>query len=167
MFNRLIIITVICLLSALSVHAASFTGRVVKVADGDTLTVLTADSQQHKIRLAEIDTPETGHGSKKPGQPFGQVAKKYASDLAAGKQVRVDVVDKDRYGRIVGRVILPGGSSLNARMVGAGLAWVYRQYAKDPELYRLEEDARTAQIGLWSDPTPVPPWVHRKEVWGR
>jgi len=146
---------------------SSLIGKVVKVSDGDTIQVLDG-GKAVKIRLAEIDCPETSHGAKKPGQPYGQAAKKFALDLVGGKTVRVDVVTRDRYGRIVGKVVLEDGSTLNKRLVGAGLAWVYRRYAKDPALYDLEAEAKAAKLGLWSAPNPVAPWEWRHGAgWGK
>ncbi|TYO96771.1 nuclease-like protein [Geothermobacter ehrlichii] len=89
--------------------ASSFSGLVVKVSDGDTIQVLDG-GRAVKIRLAEIDCPETSHGPKKPGQPFGQTAKKFVLNLVGGKTVRVDVVTRDRYGRIIGKVLLDDGT---------------------------------------------------------
>ncbi len=77
------------LVSAETIHQ----GKVVKIADGDTLTLL-VDNEQYKIRLSDIDTPERK-------QPFGTRAKQALSDLAFGKQARVVEVTVDRYGRIV------------------------------------------------------------------
>ncbi len=71
-------------------------------------------------------------------------------------------VDRDRYGRTVGVVLLPDGRSLNHELVRAGLAWWYRRYAPDDEtLAQLERDARGAERGLWADAEPVPPWEWR------
>lgn len=100
--------------------AADYTGRVVGVSDGDTLTLLTADKQQVKVRLGEIDTPESR-------QPYGERAKQVLSALAFGKEARVVVQDTDKYGRTVGRVYV-GTVDVNAEMVKQGAAWVYRQY---------------------------------------
>jgi endonuclease YncB( thermonuclease family) len=148
-------------------YAASFTGKVVKVSDGDTIQVL-KDGKAVKIRLAEIDCPETSHGKKKPGQPYGKAAKRFALDLAGGKTVRIDVVTTDRYNRVVGKVVFDDGSTLNKRLVEAGLAWVYRQYAKDQALFDLEAEAKATKRGLWSDPNPVPPWEWRHGAgWGK
>jgi len=125
-------------------QAATLSGRVVGVHDGDTLTLLDANRHQTKIRLAEIDTPESA-------QPYGSRAKQALSDLVFGKDVRIEVREQDRYGRSVGRVYV-GSTDVNAAMVAAGAAWVYRQYSHDPELLRLETEARAAGRGLWSLP---------------
>ncbi|TAJ99900.1 MAG: hypothetical protein EPO39_16300 [Candidatus Manganitrophaceae bacterium] len=135
--------------------AESFSGKVVKVSDGDTISVMHRGRAQ-KIRLHGIDTPEKR-------QAFGNRAKKFTSDLVFGRIVTVRVVDMDRYGRIVGEVILPDGRSLNQELVRAGLAWWYRKYSRDKSLRELEEEARTARRGLWTDPNPIPPWEFRKK----
>ena len=140
---------------------ADFTGKVVAVADGDTVSVLRDGTTTVKIRLNGIDCPE-----KK--QPFGTRAKQFTSDLAFGKTVTVIEKEKDRYGRTVGEVILPDGRSLNHELVRAGLAWWYRRYApNDAELEALEAEARAGKRGLWVDTDtaapPVQPWAWRKE----
>jgi endonuclease YncB( thermonuclease family) len=101
-------------------QAVDFSGRVVGVSDGDTLTVLTADKRQVKVRLHGIDAPESG-------QDFGNRAKQLASSLAIGKNVTVRVRDTDRYGRPVADVILPDSRMLNREMVREGMAWWYRR----------------------------------------
>jgi len=64
--------------------------------------------------------------------------------------------DTNRYGRLVGEVLLPDGRSLNQELVRAGMAWWYRQYApKEMVLAQLEADARTAKRGLWASPSKV------------
>lgn len=136
-------------------NAAEISGRVVGISDGDTLTVLDASNQQHRIRLAQIDAPERS-------QAFGTTAKERLSNLAYGKQVRVEIVDTDRYGRTVGTVWADGANA-NKEMVRAGLAWVYRQYATDQELFRIEEEAKASGKGLWADSFPIPPWEYRRE----
>jgi endonuclease YncB( thermonuclease family) len=137
------------------VRAETLTGRVVGVSDGDTLTLLAEGNRQVRVRLAEIDTPESR-------QPYGSRAKQALSDLAFGKTARVEVEDTDRYGRTVGRVFVDG-TDVNAAMVRQGAAWVYRQYAKDQSLFALEAEARQAKRGLWSLPEAErqPPWEWR------
>lgn len=129
-------------------------GVVVGVTDGDTFTLLTPAKEQSKIRLAEIDTPERG-------QPFGKWAKEQLSALVFEKDVAVLVVDVDRYDRIVGRVY-SDGLDVNAELVRLGAAWVYDKYATDAGLYVLQEEARAAERGLWSQPSPIPPWEWRR-----
>ena len=129
-------------------------GKVVKIADGDTLTLLT-DGRQIKVRLAEIDTPEKG-------QPFGNKAKQALAGMVFGKQVNVIVVDIDRYGRTVGQIVRVDGLDVNAALVEEGFAWVYRKYAKRPMLLKLEEQAREEGRGLWADAHPIAPWDWRR-----
>ncbi len=142
------------LLLACRAGADSFTGKVVGVTDGDTISVL-RDGEAVKVRLAGIDCPE-----KK--QAYGQRAKQFTADLAFGKAVTVSYSKRDRYGRILGEVALPGGKVLNQELVRAGYAWHYTRYSKDRTLAELEEAARKAERGLWQDPDPVPPWEFRK-----
>jgi endonuclease YncB( thermonuclease family) len=107
-----------------SASAAEYPTRVIGITDGDTLTVLTAQKTQVKIRLAGIDAPESG-------QDFGTRAKQAASELAFGKTVTIIERDKNRYGRTVVDVWLPSGRSLSRALVRSGLAWWYRKYADD------------------------------------
>ena len=135
-------------------HAESFSGKLVKVIDGDTIEVM-HDGKAERIRLAQIDCPEKN-------QPFGQAAKRYVLDVAAHKIVKVQVETVDRYGRTVGEVFLPDGSNLNKKIVGAGYAWQYKRYSKDPEYADLELGARVQRLGLWQEKNPIPPWKWRK-----
>lgn len=141
-------------LSAKPSKKSQITGKVVSVIDGDTLKVL-HDNRTEKIRLSGIDCPE-----KK--QPFGQKAKQFASDLAFNKVVTVVFSKKDRYGRILGEVLLPDNKILNNELVTAGFAWWYRKYSKDKRLELLEAEARKEKRGFWSNPNPTPPWEWRK-----
>ena len=139
--------------------AAEYTGKVVAISDGDTLTLLVPDGtsfKQVKVRLGEIDTPERK-------QPYGTRAQQALSDLAYNKQARVVVQDTDRYGRTVGRVYV-GSLDVNAEMIRQGAAWVYRQYLKDQSLLALEQQAKAAKRGLWGLPEAerCPPWDWRK-----
>ena len=142
------------LLFTLSVQAETLEGKVVKIADGDTLTLLTPSNQQVKIRLAGIDTPERK-------QPFGNKAKQALANLAFQKQALVEVETKDRYGRTVG-VVFVDGLNVNAELVKQGMAWVYRKYTDDKRLYTLESEAKQAKRGLWLDENPIPPWEWRR-----
>jgi endonuclease YncB( thermonuclease family) len=143
-------------------------GRVVNVADGDTLTLQT-ESGQRRIRLASIDAPEVGHGEVKPGQPFGQAARRSLADMVAGKTLTARCYEKDQYARDV--CDLPGdnGHTVNWQQVEAGFAWAntarHGEYLRDPSLPALERQAREAARGLWAQPDAVAPWVWRYECW--
>jgi micrococcal nuclease len=129
-------------------------GKVVSVTDGDTIKVL-QNGTQVKIRLAAIDCPEKG-------QPYGQTARKFTADLVAGKIVRIWPADTDRYGRTVAFVFV-GSTDLNKELLKAGLAWHYKQYSRDPELAKLEFEARSKKVGLWKEPGAIAPWEWRKQ----
>lgn len=150
------IFLVALLMLSCTVQAVTLIGRVVGVTDGDTLTLLAAGTRQVRVRLADIDTPESG-------QPYGARAKQELSTLAFGKEARVDVQDTDKYGRSVGRVYV-GAVDVNAALVESGAAWVYRQYSHDPKLLDLEAQAKAARRGLWALPeaAQTPPWEWRR-----
>ena len=139
-------------LSAGAQGSATFTGKVTHVADGDTLSV-TANGRTEVIRLDGIDAPEGG-------QAFGGQARQRLRVLAFSQQATVHVHDRDRYGRLVARVIV-AGRDLSEEMVRAGLAWHYTHYSADRQLAALEQQARQQHLGLWGDRTAVPPWQYR------
>ena len=145
----------LCILLTDNVFAENLTGKVISIADGDTVTILT-NNKQTRIRLAEIDTPEKN-------QPYGMKAKKALSDFIFNKKVEVEVVTIDRYGRTVGKIFLDG-LNINKEMVKAGHAWVYVQYAKDKTLFALEKNAKENQLGLWALPEGerIAPWQWRR-----
>lgn len=157
------------LLQALPSTAATLEGRVVHVADGDTLTVLDDENRQHKVRLAGIDAPERG-------QPFGKRAATELAGLAKNKRVSVDWGKTDRYRRLIGVVwVAPADCGIckptldvGLALIGNGLAWHYRAYERDQSIderrdYRqAEAGARARHAGLWTDPAPTPPWDWRR-----
>jgi endonuclease YncB( thermonuclease family) len=136
--------------------AHGWSGEVIGVADGDTLTVL-YDRTRVRVRLADIDAPETA-------QPFGTRSRQALAALCFQKLAAVEDRGRDRYGRTIGRVNCDGIDA-NAAQVSAGLAWVYDKYAEpDSPLYGLQDRARSARRGLWIDATPVAPWTWRRTV---
>ena len=154
----LVVLLLVLLLPTLTLAAkseAGLQGRVVGVHDGDTFTLLQDGHQQIKVRLAEIDAPESK-------QPYGNKAKQELSSLIFGKTVTVTIQDTDRYGRTVGRVFI-NTLDVNADMIRRGAAWVYRKYAKDQTLYPLEAQAKQEKRGLWNLPESqrIPPWEWR------
>ncbi|KON79398.1 thermonuclease family protein [Azoarcus sp. PA01] len=148
------LLAVFALLSAPALGQDVVSCRVVSIADGDTLICLTAAKEQIKVRLAEIDAPEKR-------QAFGERSKQSLAELCHKRQAQVRVVDRDRYGRTVGRVIC-AGIDANIVQVRRGMAWVYDRYARDPVLPRLQANAKATRTGLWADAEPVAPWEWRK-----
>jgi endonuclease YncB( thermonuclease family) len=141
------------LLLAQPANAGEISGRVVAIADGDTLTVL-ASRQQIKVRLLDIDAPERK-------QPFGTRSGQSLADMGAGKDARIAEQGKDRYERTLGRVSCAGVDA-NAEQARRGMAWFYERYApKDSLLYAVQEEARAVRRGLWQDTRPVAPWARR------
>lgn len=130
---------------------------VVAIADGDTLTARCGEPgayEQVKVRLAEIDAPEKA-------QPFGNRSRQHLAALCFQRQATIRPTTTDRYGRAVARVECQGQDA-NLEQVRAGMAWAYTKYLTDPDVKRLEEAARAAKQGIWSDREPVAPWVWRQ-----
>ena len=157
--RRLIIGLAVYALCACLAQAEILRGKVVKIADGDTLTLLDRSKQQHKVRLIGIDAPERK-------QPFGTVSRQNLADLVFGKEVAVEWHKQDRYQRVLGKVLL-NGKDVNLEQIKAGLAWHYKQYDRDqlPADRKLYAEAQKAAslkgTGLWNDPAPVAPWDFR------
>ncbi|MEM8563001.1 MAG: thermonuclease family protein [Pseudomonadota bacterium] len=132
------------------------TGRVVRVADGDTLSILDKHNKQHKIRLHGIDSPERE-------QPHGKAAWDALEAMVDGKTVSVVVLGEDSYGRTDATVYL-GEQNINLALVANGHAWWYRYYAPNNRLLEAtEQQARRDKRGLWADANPKPPWDWRRE----
>jgi len=136
-------------------------GRVIAVADGDTVTVLDAQQRRHRVRLLGIDAPEQA-------QPWGAEAGAHLKALVLQHEVQVDFAKTDRHGRLVGTLRLQG-QDVNLQLLRAGLAWHHKPYAADQWLLerwryaRAERQAQREQRGLWADPAPVPPWEYRQQ----
>ncbi|MDR2141842.1 MAG: thermonuclease family protein [Deltaproteobacteria bacterium] len=135
-----------------------YTGQVVNVLDGDTITLLTTDYEQLRVRFYGVDAPEKN-------QAFGPQSREALQNLIGGRNVTVEVVDTDRYSRQVG-LVRQDGHLINQVMVAGGWAWVYPQYCKlarlCPGLVAAEKQARSQGLGLWSDQNPIPPWQWRR-----
>lgn len=134
-------------------------GRVIEVADGDSLTVYSSPGQKIRVRLYGVDSPESG-------QAGGEEAGAFCRSLALYRQVKVKVLSGDQYGRSVAVLTLPDGRVLNEEMVRHGHAWVYTRYCKESDCRgwkRLENEARSKKQGLWKRPNPQPPWQWRKK----
>lgn len=129
--------------------------RVERVVDGDTLVVVDSGGARHRLRLWAIDAPESK-------QSFGEASRRHLAEHVGGKLVRVEVVNTDRYGRLVA-VVYVGDENENLMQVQDGYAWHYAAYAKNATDYSdAEKTARREHRGLWQDSDPVPPWDFRR-----
>ncbi len=157
MVNRKALVLCLFLLLTLPTLTWAWSGKVVGVADGDTITVL-RDKEQVKIRLYGIDCPEKG-------QAFGKRAKQFTSKMVFGKVVEVEVMDTDRYGRTVALVAV-NKQILNEELLKAGYAWVYYQYCHEMICHAWADYQFAAKLdkrGLWVGPDPIPPWEFRRK----
>lgn len=136
--------------------SASAQFLVVGIADGDTLTALSASRERVKCRLYGIDAPE-----KK--QAFGQASKLSLSELSFGRTAQIDIVGRDRYGRAICKIAV-AGLDVNKEQIARGMAWMYRRYASDRSYSDAELQAQTRRVGIWRDTQPVAPWEFRRKI---
>lgn len=153
-FHRFILAVAAAAVGAGVASAGTINGKVVSVADGDTITVLTAGKVQVKVRLAGIDAPEAG-------QEYGQKSKEALAAMVAGRPITVTEDGKDRYGRVIGW-IQSGEIDANRAMVRGGWAWHFTQFNKDAGIALLQREAKESRRGLWAAPNPpMAPWDYR------
>jgi endonuclease YncB( thermonuclease family) len=155
--------------------ADTLQGKVVKIADGDTVTIVDNQGQKHRIRVAGIDAPEKD-------QPYGDISTQGLNKLVSGRIVTIEYEKRDRYKRIVGKVLVdPPGEvfcmaidcvkkiDAGLEQIKAGLSWHYKKYQgeqseEDREAYsEAEGAARQKQLGVWRDSSAIPPWEWRKK----
>jgi len=150
----------ILLLSHLAVDAREVPGRLLRVIDGDTLEIQTAQEGYLRVRLAGIDAPEKS-------QAFGRVAGAKLRVLTMDKPLRVQVLKTDRYGRSISHVYA-GQEDVGLTMVKDGYAWHFKRFECDQtradraRYADAEQAARRSRRGLWEQPDPTPPWKFRK-----
>lgn len=142
---------------AVETHALH--GKVIRVLDGDTIELLDADKTTHRVRLKGIDAPEKA-------QDFGTRSREQLATFAFNRDALVEWNERDRYGRIIGKLIIDG-DDICLKMIETGLAWHFKRYEKtQSENERVtyaeaEQKSRSEKTGLWADPNPTPPWSFR------
>ena len=153
-------------------YSKEFKGKVVSIADGDTVTIVVADNsanskflhppssqpsskKQYRIRLNDIDAPESK-------QAFGNKSKENLKNYIYQKDVVVKYESTDKYGRILGTIYYQG-KDINLQQVKDGYAWVYRHYSKKQDYIKEEEKARQERKGLWADKNPINPYDFRRK----
>jgi len=143
-------ILILCLSFHYTISPTTIHGRSVNIADGDTFTLLDDNNTQHRIRIEGIDAPERG-------QAFSNKSREYLAKMIVGKRLTVTYTEKDRYGRILGKVTTDSVHDVNLRMIQSGMAWHYSYYNSEKEYADAEKEARKNKVGLWfdNDPTTV------------
>ena len=167
-----------CTLVSTSVYSETLTGRVVYVADGDSISV-EDNGVRHRVRLSGIDAPELG-------QAYGRRAKQRLFSLLYDKTVSIAVFKYDEHGRIVGKVMVaspdacpddseacPKTLDAGLSQITVGLAWWYRYYAAEQDVqdrhrYEFAEfEARSRkQTKRQASGTLVLPDVSQSEIFG-
>ena len=161
---------------ALPLSAETIKGKVVKVIDGDTVTMVDGNGFKHRVRLAGIDAPEQG------GQSYGEESTKSLRWLVHNKGVTAEYSKYDRYGRIVGKILVGSKGDtfclsiecartldVGLEQIKAGMAWHYKHYQReqskeDRNFYSsAERVAKKKRVGLWNDKDPIPPWKWRRD----
>lgn len=149
-------ILLLLLLVSSIVFSETLVGKVIKVTDGDTITIL-VNGNKEKIRFYGIDAPE-----KKQG--YGMKSKEFVSKKVMNKEVTVKVINTDRYGRKIGKVYYRNGRYLNLESVKGGHSWWYEYYARnEKDLKAAQEQAKKSRKGLWREKNPVNPYKWRKK----
>ena len=154
-------VAVVLLLFATQAKLQKMEGVVVAVNEGDSIAVKNDRSisgKVFKVRLADIDSPDIS-------QSFGEQSRQFTHQLIYGKRVQVRYRNVDRYSRLIGEVIMGDGELLNEVIVRNGYAWHYRVKAQEnPTLSNLEYQAWKLKLGLWVQPSPLPPWEFRRGI---
>lgn len=135
-------------------------GTVVQVGDGDTVTIESTNRVRTKVRLVAIDAPERS-------QPFGLDSQRALAKRVHGRTVQVEWRERDRYDRLIGRLLLDG-RDIGLEQLEQGRAWHFTAYADsqsavDRERYAAaHRSAKANRLGLWALAEPIPPWAWRR-----
>ncbi len=167
-----LLITIFLSVSISHATIRTVTGTVTKVSDGDTIHITTPEQTKLKVRLYGIDAPETpkinrqtGHVHQ-PGQPYGEESWKALKYKIMGKQVKLEILDIDKYRRMVCMVWLDD-RNINLEMVREGYAEAFIEYLKPPyrgQFMEAEREAKSARRGIWSLPDYERPRAYRKRL---
>jgi endonuclease YncB( thermonuclease family) len=167
MLRRVLITFLLLITPVFLCSAYEISGLVTKVIDGDTFHLLPDLSAPSNVRVHKDGTISVrlrGCDAPEKDQPYGQGAKEHLASLILKNKVKVQIMDVDRYGRVVGYVFL-NGKNINLEQIKSGSAWAYTEFLDRPyasEFYEAEKEARKKRLGLWKQLNPLPPWEWRK-----
>lgn len=144
------------LLGAGAAGAATLVGTVVRVSDGDTVWLRTAEAARRpvRLRLDGLDAPERC-------QPGGPQARAALASRVLGRSVIVETRARDAYGRTIGQ-LRSDGADVGAWLVGQGHAWSHRFRGRPGPYDALEQQARAARRGVFADPAALEPRQFRR-----
>jgi len=132
---------------------------VTRFVDGDTV-VVDMNGNPETVRMIGVDTPET-HRPNTPVQCYGPAASAYTKNLIGQSKVRLEAdptnQNRDRYGRLLRYVYLPDGRLVQAELVknGYGFAYTSFPFTKKDQFVQLQEQAKSANKGLWGNCQPT------------
>lgn len=131
--------------------------KVIKVSDGDTFTAIEIGTgDEVKVRMYSIDAPESK-------QEYGTQSKEFLSSMILDKDVKLEAVQKDRYGRLVANVYYKN-RNINEEMVKTGNAWWYEEYSeKNSPFKEHQENAKKKKLGLFAKKGYIKPSEWRKQ----
>jgi len=150
----------VCWVASACADDGDFSGTVRRIFDGDSFIVRRAGADKSgdvNVRLQDIDAPERA-------QPYGNSARVALVGMIGDRNVFVDVIEEDHYGRKVVRIYRqPDRLDVIKALVRDGHVWVYRRKVRDASLIKLEDAARAAGRGIWALPEDdrMPPWQYR------
>jgi endonuclease YncB( thermonuclease family) len=156
---RALIGVALMLLTPLST-ADTLNGRVVAVADGDTLSLLVG-RQQYTIRIAGIDAPERH-------QVWGDRSKTNLSRLSMNQMAVAECARAEQQGQKICKLTVKA-VDIGLEQIQAGMAWWYWELARElkPEVQSAYQGAelmaKLRRQGLWRETNPVPPWEFKRE----
>ena len=131
------------------------TAKVIKVIDGDSIKVRTAEGKEYEIQIEGTDAPELK-------QEYGKESSEALKKMVFDSDVRVSWKKKDNFDRPLAQVYR-GDKHINAEMISSGNAWHFKRYNQSQALADLEIQAKKEKKGLWKLENPITPWDYRKE----
>lgn len=149
-----ILVNCLLLFLAINVGAQVFTGKVVKVIDGNTFEIIDEHNEVSVFMLSEVDCPEIG-------QPVSEEALAFSKKMTLKKKVVVERRGKDWLGNKLAVISLKNDKILHEELLKSGYAWAVKK--APPSLHALQEKVQKDKRGIWSADEPTPPWVYRRK----
>ncbi len=160
-FGYLLTLGLFCAMSP--VLAASYSGTVTSVKDGDTIQFTTDQGERFEVRLTGIDAPEKASKERKP-QRYAEQSRDMLNRLALERRAVLEAMKTERTGRRVGILTVEtdnGNVDAGLVQLQMGLARTFAPHLAElpdslRESYKYAEGiARIKRRGLWADEKTV------------